>query len=415
MNDTQLSLPPRPANLLLAEWVLYFAKEQFGASQWSMGGPESRATMTPSQFTIGDPTALHITAKRSPDDSTWQFDISDPEQQAILQEVILRAQDQASKQELGPGVWYSTELTTVPVDISFGFHQHFARALGGQVRIVGHRRLGDRVLLEFSEATEATTGPVLFAPQASVKVDILAPGPTAGPFSNEIAGQLLETVRVICAFALGRPVNAPPTLFPSDDQHTQAAQEKRRDPAILSLARDGISLDLFGDLPSYGGLESTIKVRNALLTYDAALRQDNLDVATILYVTAMEALMPPPTEWRKERVTTRFITSIQELCAQTLDEILAHANVELAFGPIKRRQNPKRMQESLLGRIYDMRSSPVHEGLSITPRNFVQAFGADMTMRIVLLSSLTREAILAFIQAPRNSLVGHPVISPGSG
>lgn len=165
---------------------------------------------------------------------------------------------------------------------------------------------------------------------------------------------------------------------------------------------------------SYGGPESVLKARNALLTYDAALRQGNHDVATILFVTAIEALTPPPLDWRKERVTTRFVVAVQELCPQALEEILAHANSELAFGPIKQRQNRRKVYESLLGRIYDMRSSPVHAGLSITPRLFAHGFGADATMRIALLSDLARAAILAFIQAPRNFLVGHPVLYPGS-
>lgn len=88
---------------------------------------------------------------------------------------------------------------------------------------------------------------MLFAPQTSIQVDVLAPGPTAGPFSDEIAGDLVETVRVICTFALGRPVDGPLALFSSDEEKAEAARQKQYDSSILGLARDHISLDLFGE------------------------------------------------------------------------------------------------------------------------------------------------------------------------
>lgn len=310
MTSVQPYLPPRAQNLLFIEWVLYFAHERLGISQWSSGGQQSQTTMTNSEFTVGSPTDLHITIKRTPDDSRWHLAISDPQQEEALQYILAQANDRTSKNDLGSGLWYSTVLTTSSLNFHSDFVLHFARTLGDQVRIVGSRRLSDRVLLEFSE--------------------------------------------------------------------------------------------------------EAVKVRNALLTYDAARRQGNHDVATILFVTAIEALTPPPLDWRKERVTARFVIAVQELCPQALEEILAHANSELAFGPIKQRRNRRKVYESLLGRIYDMRSSPVHAGLGITPRLFAHGFGADATMRIALLSDLTRAAILAFIQAPRNFSVGHPVLYPGS-
>jgi hypothetical protein len=414
MTSVQPYLPPRVQNLLFIEWVIYFAHERLGISQWSTGGQQSRITMTNSEFTIGSPTDLHITINRTPDDARWELAISDPQQDEALQYILAQANDRTSKNDLGSGVWYSTVLTTSPLNLLSDFGLQFARTLGDQVRIVGSRRLSDRVLLEFSEEAGSEKEPMLFAPKTSIQVDILAPGPTAGPLSDEIAGDVAETVRVICTFALGRPVDGPLALFSSDEEKAEAAREKQYDSSILDLARNRISLDLFGYVVSYGGPESVLKARNALLTYDAALRQGNHDVATILFVTAIEALIPPPLDWRKERVTTRFIVAVQELCPQALEEILAHANSELAFGPIKQRQNRRKVYESLLGRIYDMRSSPVHMGLSITPRMFAHGFGVDTTMRIALLSDLTRAAILAFIQAPRNFLVGHPRLYPGS-
>lgn len=34
------------------------------------------------------------------------------------------------------------------------------------------------------------------------------------------------------------------------------------------------------------------------------------------------------------------------------------------------------------------------------------------TMRVALLSDLARGALLAFLQAPRSSLIGHPIFDP---
>jgi len=48
--------------------------------------------------------------------------------------------------------------------------------LGDQVRIEGRRRLSDRILLEFSEATAGdTASPQLFAPQTLIRVLVIAP------------------------------------------------------------------------------------------------------------------------------------------------------------------------------------------------------------------------------------------------
>src|SRR6266508_5376506 len=101
MSSVQPSLPPRLQNLLFVEWVLYFAQERLGTSQWGTGGEQSRATMTSSQFTIGDPTKLHITIKRSPDDSRWEVEISDHQQDEALREIVLQANDRMSRQDLG--------------------------------------------------------------------------------------------------------------------------------------------------------------------------------------------------------------------------------------------------------------------------------------------------------------------------
>jgi hypothetical protein len=98
--------------------------------------------------------------------------------------------------------------------------------LGNQTRITGWRRLGRDVLLEFREATSESSDQ-LIAPKAEVKVHIAAPGPNAGHFASHVAHSVLETVASICAFALGRSVQLPPTVFPAKPEALAELFERR--------------------------------------------------------------------------------------------------------------------------------------------------------------------------------------------
>ena len=47
------------------------------------------------------------------------------------------------------------------------------------------------------------------------------PGPIDGPFTRPIAHRAMELVAAICTFALGRPVNLPPTVWPPKTRCSQ--------------------------------------------------------------------------------------------------------------------------------------------------------------------------------------------------
>jgi hypothetical protein len=213
-------------------------------------------------------------------------------------------------------------------------------------------------------------------------------------------------VAAIIALATGRGVDYEPTLFPADVEATTHARARKRDPAILGLARDSISLDAFRELPARGGLDAMVRVRGSLLAYHAALKQASADVAVMLFVTSIEALISPRHAWGKDKVTQRFRKSLIELCPDAVDALLGHANVEQAFGYV-RRGGLGRQRRELLDLIYETRSLPTHAGLSLSGP-FMGMLGSTASIRVALLSDLARAAIMAFLQAPRSSIVGHP-------
>jgi hypothetical protein len=205
-------------------------------------------------------------------------------------------------------------------------------------------------------------------------------------------------VAAICAFAAGRAVDYYVPQFPAPAADAATATGRRHDPAIPGLARDFVSLDVFADLPALGDLDAVLRVRGALLAYHAALKQTSPDVAVMLLVTAIEALISPRHEWGKLKVTRRFQKSLLELCPQAVDALLAHDNVEQAFD-YKKRGGVNWQQRDLLDRIYETRSTPTHTGLGLSATGMAILATPD-SMRVALLSNLARAAILGYIQDP---------------
>jgi hypothetical protein len=232
--------------------------------------------------------------------------------------------------------------------------------------IDGARRLSDRVLLDFhSELPVDPTAQQLFAPPAKIDVTVFAPGPTAGDLAQRTAAGVAETVAAISAFALGRVVEGPPVIFPAPKDKATAALARRHEPAIMGLARDGISLGIFGDFAVLAGLDGMLRMRGALLSYHAALQQASPDVAMMLMVSAIEALIVPRPEWRKDKATKRFIVALEDLCPAVIDALVNHANVEQAFA-YKRKGSPKSRRRQILNEIYAQRSNPTHSGIGLT-------------------------------------------------
>jgi hypothetical protein len=387
--------------MLLADWFAALAIEAgIDLGQHGRSGDA---------FTLGSPNDFHVRAEFIDSEPFLRFVPSDSTHDALVHQVVTEAVARVQRFELGGNVWYSTELHEESFSIaSPAFMGRFMQRLGNQIRIAGWRRLGSVVLLEFTE--EVPDGeeakPMLFAPKAVIKAHLAVPGPRAGHFTSHIAHSALEAVSAICTLALGRPVRLPPTVFPTETEQIAALDGQRTDEKILTLARKTVPLDVFGWAAQPGGHQVFEKLRSALLTFDAAVKQEHDAVAAILYVVAAECLTPPPTPWRKEKLTKRFREFYDELMPDALDEIVSHGNFEEALGVRRGKRTPRALRRETLDRIYAFRSGQLHEGLDPSYRGFLGETGSGM--RRALLSDFAEGAILRFIRAPRSSLIGDP-------
>jgi hypothetical protein len=268
--------------------------------------------------------------------------------------------------------------------------------------------------LEFKEAPSKETNPdqPFLAPRAVVQVHMAMPGPAHGFFSDFVAHSVIEPISSICGFALGRPVDPPAVLFPSEDGESDEADKRRLDMSVLTLARKGVSLDIFSHLSRAGGLALSSRARSALITFDAAMRQERDSVASILYVVAAESLSVPSAKWREQRLTARFVDFYLRELEQALDAIVAHGNFEEAFDIRRHGKGPESLRKRLLLKIYSVRSRQVHEGLLPTYRGMfgVHTGGADMQR--ALIHDFAEAAVLSYLSAPRSSLIGHPGLYP---
>jgi hypothetical protein len=141
-------------------------------------------------------------------------------------------------------------------------------------------------------------------------------------------------------------------------------ETRRTDMTILTSARHGMPLDMF-HLVALGDMDSWARLQGALLSYDAAIRQQREQVAVILYVVAAECLTNPFQPWKTERLTTRFIKFFDELMPGELDSMVQHGNFEQAFGIVRGSKSPKTLRRLMLDSLYGFRSEPVHEGLAM--------------------------------------------------
>jgi hypothetical protein len=396
---------------LVAQWVQALADERFGTTQVGSSGTQGAVQ----RFNFGDPTARHFDVAFATDTEAWSVDIvvgfSPVDVQAILDEAI----DHANRDDTGEDVVFQTEFTTRDFELNDkGFSLHFMRVLGDQVRITGRRRLSDRVLLEFVEDPIPEGVPILLAPKTKISIKIFVPGPVTGPLARLTAESLADVVCAICTFAMGRVVAQEfPMIFPATEEDTNEARAIRHDPSIPGLARNGVSLDIFGDLPARAGVDGVLRARGSLLAYQAALEQRHPDVAFMLLVTAIEALIAPRPPWGKDKVTKRFIRATEELCPGTVDAVVGHENVNEAFG-IALSGSPRRRRRDVLDTMYSIRSLPTHSGLSPSATGALFNMAGPGGMRVALASDVARDALLAYLVAPRSFLQGHPTIDPAT-
>jgi hypothetical protein len=340
-----------------------------------------------------------------------KFVSSDPARQSVVDSIVPKAVDRVERGDFGGVVWHSTVLDEVEfAQFALSFNGRFLQRLNA-TRIIGWRRLGANILLEFTEDLPADWDEknALWAPKAVVHVHVSVPGPREGYFTSYVAHRTVETIAAICTFSLGRSIALPPMVFPSNPEMVSQLAARQTDREILTLARKGNSLDIFDQLGAApGGDEVFAGIRAALMTYDAAGRQESDSVASILYVAAAECLTTPNAKWRREKLTKRFIEFFDELMPTELDQIVAHEKFEEVFGIRRGDRTPRALRRELLDNIYDYRSGLLHEGLRPTYVGLgVSVDFSDTNLR-GFLADFAGGAILQYLAAPRVSLIGHP-------
>jgi hypothetical protein len=401
--------PADVGDLLFTGWIQRYAQERLSITQHGTGGTADHGSL----YTFGDPTSSSFVIERSVT-GEWSLNSSQGLDESRIESIVNDAKDRYADGDVGGDIAYKATMTSrafamVPLDMS-----NFMRRLGDQALIAGPCRIGDSVLLNFApKSPNDPSQPQLFVPETVIEVTIFVGGPVAGGLTNRTASIMMEIVGAICAFALGNPVEIPLVILPASEPDTTAARAIRFDPSIPGLARDGVSLDIFGQLPAIGGIESFFRARGALLSFHAALEQHSPDVERMLFVSSIEALITPFQEWKKEKATKRFIDAINELCPEVVDTLVNHDNVEQAFG-FQKAAAPQRSRKRLLDKIYDIRSLPTHSGIGLKGSSGMAMFADPGSIRVALLSDLARGAILNFLQAPRSSLIGCPSFAPSS-
>jgi hypothetical protein len=398
------NFPSEVEELLFASWVQYFGRERLGLEQYGHGGTVG----IDATYNFGNPTEKSFSLTRSPS-GEWSLNEAKGIAEPDIQEIVSGACTRLAAGDFGGEVAYQTTLRSAGFSITQSSMSNFMRMLGDQVFIAGQRRLGRQVLLEFNpEPPENTSVPQLFTTAVDIKVTLFLPGPIAGDLTQRGASGVIEVVAAICAFALGKPVELPLALFPAKQEEVERAQALQLDPNILNLARNNISLDIFNEFAALGDLDGVTRVKGALLSYHAALQQASPDVAMMLLVSSMEALIVPRPEWRKDKATKRFTEGIDALCPLVVEELVNHPNVERAFS-YRKRGGPRARHRQLLDTIYALRSIPTHSGIGPTGAAMMSMLESPGSLKIALLSDLARGTILSFLQAPWSSLIGHPM------
>lgn len=392
----------RALRMLCTDWLSQLGRE--------VGLPFSQYGSSGDSFTIGSPNDLHVTAHFADDEPYLRFVSSDPSRQSQIDSLAKEAASRVKQGNFGSTVWHSATCPAPDFQLAPLFSMgSFMERLGNQTRIVGWRRLGTNVLIEFAEELPKDWDPknALFAPKALAHVHIAVPAPCVGNFSAHIAHSVVETAAAICSFALGRAVSLPPTVFPTRPEQIPNVSARQFDQTVLTLARKHVPLDIFSVLGVPGGLDHFQRLRSSLLTFDSAKRQEHDAVACILYVVVAECLTALSTPWRDSKLTKRFIEFFDDLMPEELDQMVSHGNFEAVFGMRRGTRAPRVLRREMLEQIYEFRSGNLHAGLRPSYRGFASGFETGENVRRALFADFAEGAILRYMTSPRSSLIGH--------
>ena len=175
-------LDARAGRMLVADWFRRFAGEA--------GLPLNQYGTSGEAFTLGAPNEFNVAARFRDQPPYLSFVASDSSRQQLVDALAQQAFAQVASGNFGDVVWHSASIVASSFQLASPFSMGpFLQQLGSQTRIVGWRRLGRDVLIEFTEEVpdDWNESNVLLAPKAVVHVHIAVPAPCHGHFSSHIS------------------------------------------------------------------------------------------------------------------------------------------------------------------------------------------------------------------------------------
>jgi hypothetical protein len=419
----QLLIESPELQRLFIDWMIHLLDEHYGVKSRSSAGGG-----TPWSITLADDSVIQVELN-----SFGQFSVEG--RAKYKNELATLAKDAHTRTlalDYGKGAWWSASFSTDLGATSVGM-LHFMRFISehNSRRFSGDWRLGNEALISFKQGNMQRT-PVAF-PKFDVEITFRVPAPGPGPHAEAIAEGIGTFLRAATSFATAAPLLGSPPLWPAEAKEVEEVMTKLLNAPELPVERGGPNapaLDmnqqdalwpLLGSLltlpesvdaqqpvsltPDPESVEALRRVQGAMFAYEQAIQQESEYVAITLLVSALEALSVPNTSWQQDRVSTRFFRFVQELCPETVSEIMRHGNFAQTFGPYS---SPRRF----LDQLYSLRSKPLHTGFVQNQLSTAPGMKQESQIRVMLASWLVRAGIARFLRRAFSSLIGHPVIAP---
>lgn len=395
---------------LFVNWLIHLLEERYGVKSRGSSGTARWS------ITLADESIIHVQAAHS-----GQIAVQGPPQyENDLAFLTEDAHTRTLALDFGEGAWWRASFST-DMGLTGVTTLHFMRIMSehNSRRFHGDWRLGNEALISFEQGNLQAAPMVV--PKFDVQITFRVPAPGPGPHAEAIAETIGTFLRAATSFATAAPLLGSPPLWPAEAEEVEEANAKLPNaPEILveqagrpeapalpveQAGRAALWPQMVSLMPNPESVEALQRVQGALYAYEQAIQQESEYVTMALLVSALEALSVPNASWQQDRVTTRFFRFVQDLCPQTVREIMRHGNFAQAFGPYN---SPRRFLDSL----YSLRSKPLHTGWVQHRLSTGPAMATEAQIRVMLASWLVREGVVEFLRRPFSSLIGHPAIAP---
>ena len=321
---------------------------------------------------------------------------------AVVEHISNEAQKKVESKYPTPGSWWSIGFEKQQGNMDQNSLLHMFRNLGTYKRGPKKLRLGRSALLEIEDGTGEH--PALF-PKLSIKVSIISPGASSGPFSKMQAENMIPVVGAILSTCFGTPLTPGAAFFPVKDENFDEVIEAVKSNEVLELGFQGIPIwSALQNCHLSGAGELANRLVGAMMAYETGMLQRTDHSTLLFFVSAIEALTVPNLKSAKtQRLSKRFCSFLDEFAAAAMDEIMAHGNFEQAFGKITSRKK-------FAAELYNLRSQPVHTGHFGNYSGMMIA--DDQSLKVGLVNDVVTGAIAALIKQPVSLLWGHPELDP---